>query len=94
MTWLNVFKETAKSYNNLEYNGESLHYTLGEVEKFLIIDLTIANTAFNSTFLEAEGSYWMNMEESFGPSLREILELDSGTLTEIKLLSKFTRYLW
>ena len=89
MTWLNVYKETAKSYNNLEYNGESLHETLGEVEKFLIVDLTIANTPFNSTFMEAEGNYWMDMEENLGSSLREILKLDFGTLTQIKLLGKF-----
>ena len=94
MTWLNVYKETAKRYNNLKYNGESLHETLGEVEKFLIVDLTIANTPYNSTFMEAEGNYWVNMEKSLGSSLREILELDLETLTQIKLLGKFNRYFW
>ena len=59
---------------------------LGGVEKFLIVDLTISNTEFNSTFMEADGNYWVNMEESLGSSLREILKLDIGTLTQIKLL--------
>ena len=42
--------------------------------------------------MEAEGDYWVNMEESLGSSLREILELDLETLTQIKLLGKFIRY--
>ena len=86
MTWNNFYKETAKSYNNLEYNGESLYERLGEVEKFLIVDLIIANTEFNSTFMEVDGNYWVAMEESIGSSLREILKVDSETLTQIKLL--------
>ena len=69
-----------------------MHETLGEVEKFLIVNLTMANTPFNSTFMEAEGDYWVNMEESLGSSLQEILELDLETLTQIKLLGKFKRY--
>ena len=65
-----------------------MHETLGEVEKFLIVNLTIVNTEFNSTVMQVEGNYWQNMEESLGSSLREILELGDGTLTEIKLLGK------
>ena len=42
--------------------------------------------------MEAEGDYWVNMEESLGSSLQEILELDLETLTQIKLLGKFKRY--
>ena len=73
----------------MKYNGESLHETLGKVEKFLMVYLTIINTEFNATVMEVEGNYWQNMEESLGSSFREILELGDGTLTEIKLLGKY-----
>ena len=69
----------------MKYNGSYMHETLGEVEKFLIVNLTIVNTEFNSTVMQVEGNYWQNMEESLGSSLREILGLDDGILTEIKL---------
>ena len=70
-----------------------MHETLGEVEKFLIVNLTIVNTEFNSTVMQVEGNYWQNMEESLGSSLREILGLDDGILTEIKLLGRLNRFL-
>ena len=73
----------------MKYNGSYMHETLGEVEKFLIVNLTIVNTEFNSTVMQVEGNYWQNMEESLGSSLREILGLDDGILTEIKLLDKY-----
>ena len=77
----------------MKYNGSYMHETLGEVEKFLIVNLTIVNTEFNSTVMQVEGNYWQNMEESLGSSLREILGLDDGILTEIKLLGRLNRFL-
>ena len=77
----------------MKYNGSYMHETLGEVEKFLIVNLTIVNTEFNFTVMQVEGNYWQNMEESLGSSLREILGLDDGILTEIKLLGRLNRFL-
>ena len=43
--------------------------------------------------MEVGGDYWQNMEESFDSSLREILELGDGTLSETKLLGRFNRFI-
>ena len=44
--------------------------------------------------MEVDGNYWMTMEDSIGSSLREILKLDSETLTQIKLLGIDCRLLY